>query len=291
MLEARQAVVHRERERAAGEASERQGRRGEAGELGAGGAGSGAGRVAVGLPDLAEPQTGVEVEGLEEGQRPLRLGTGEQQVELLPHPFRGDADQRRRSRAGQGEGRGVGGEAGELDQQPGQAQDAQGVAGEGLRSGRPQAALAQVREPSERVVDGTAGGVEGDGVDREVAAGQIGVEPGPLAVPEVEEVAFLAVVVMDDEPERSEPLAAEVDQAGREGVGGTLGDGPTAVGDRGVEVAAGEAEEAVAEDAADQVGLDPFVRGGPPQGLDRRVGEQELEDSHRVALMGHGPGL
>ena len=118
-------------------------------------------------------------------------------------------------------------------------------------------------------------GVQGEGVDREVAPRQVLMERRAVAVPEIH------VHLLADQAVGGELLAAEEDQAGRKRLRQPLGDLAAPRGHDRVDVLERQPQRAVAQHAADQMGLD--IPGGGDQGLHRGVVEEEAEGAR-----GHG---
>ena len=163
----------------------------------------------------------------------------------------------------------------QLDREPHEPQHAQRVLREGLPRDGPQAAAREVREATERVDRPAAQDRFGDGVDREVAPGEVRLE---RAAPERLHVDLprsgprhdppRTEVVGEGEASRPFPLRPH---AGRERPGGP----PGIAFDDHVQVEAVQAESPVAYHPADQPGA--------------IVGERPADDLERIALLHRPP--
>lgn len=196
-------------------------------------------------------------------------GVVEEEAELVPHPL------------GRHVGQLAGGAPGEIDRVPvrretvqahhqaGEAEHAQGIAGEAPGGGGAQDADLQVVQAAEGVEDLAGAGVEGDGIHREVAPREILVESGAGPVPEVHRDPF------GHQPVGGEILAAQEDQAGWERSGQRLGDLQPPLRHHGVNVVDRHLQDPVAHHAAHEVTRDVAARGG--QGPHDRVVEKSAE--------------
>src|SRR6202035_2800091 len=115
-----------------------------------------------------------------------RLGWAAETRRLVAHPLRRHLGEAAGSPPRQAQGGRLGGEAGELNGEPGKAEDAQRVAGEALRSGGPEDAPGEVGEAAVGIGDRTAPRLPGDGVDGEVAAREVRRERCLSAIPEIQ---------------------------------------------------------------------------------------------------------
>ena len=139
-------------------------------------------------------------------------------------------------------------------------------------------AVGKIVQPAEGIGDLPVEQAEGEGVDGEVAAGEVLVERGAGPVPKVDRD------VLADQPVGREVLAAQEDEAGGQLRRHDLRDLPSASRDHGVDVVARQPQGAIAQAAPHEMALRPPSRRG--EGTYGGVLQEDAEDPG--GLGGHG---
>ena len=204
---------------------------------------------------------------VEQGEAAQRVGAAEQPAQLGELALAGGVGGVRRGRPRQRRRAGIDLQA-QLGGEAGGAQQAQRVGGEAALADRAQQAAVEVGEAAEGIDRLAAGQWHGDGADREVARGQVGVDPGP---PQGRYVDLAAAAVGRDPPgpELGRELEGVLAELARDRAGERLG----VAGDRQVEVVHLLPEGGVADGAADDPGALGVAQRPPCRGDQRRVAE------------------